>query len=111
MNEELDLITSSFETPPPSLPPRKLTPIQRTGQWSAGTKATIMDIDDILADARDEPRQPPESLDLQELTRAWVAERVAPEILPYPHALMERVGGRIRKQVRVRAQSSLDALD
>lgn len=57
-----------------------------------------MDIDDILADvSRD--AVPQETRDLQELTRAWVTERVAPEILPYPEALMERVLERIRRQV------------
>ena len=58
-----------------------------------------MDIDDILADVSREA-EPQESRDLQELTRAWVAERVAPEILPYPDALMERVLERIRRQVQ-----------
>lgn len=37
--------------------------------------------------------------DLQQLTRAWVAERVAPEILPYPTELLDRVMMRIRQQV------------
>ena len=58
-----------------------------------------MDIDDILADVSREA-EPQESRDLQELTRAWVAERVAPEILPYPDALMERVLDRIKRQVQ-----------
>ena len=58
-----------------------------------------MDIDDILADVSREA-EPQESRDLQELTRAWVAERVAPEILPYPDALMERVLERIKRQVQ-----------
>ena len=58
-----------------------------------------MDIDDILADVSREA-EPQESCDLQELTRAWVAERVAPEILPYPDTLMERVLERIRRQVQ-----------
>lgn len=58
-----------------------------------------MDVDDILADI-ERQAEPQELLDLQELTRAWVAERVAPELLPYPEALMERVSSRIRKQVR-----------
>jgi len=38
-------------------------------------------------------------LDLQLLTRAWVSERVTPELLPYPSALMDRVMRRIRGQV------------
>jgi hypothetical protein len=41
----------------------------------------------------------PETRDLQALTRAWMAERAAPELRPYPHTLMERVMGRIRRQV------------
>ena len=57
-----------------------------------------MDIDDILADVS-RAAEPQESRDLQELTRAWVAERVAPEVLPYPVELIERVMERIRRQV------------
>lgn len=57
-----------------------------------------MDIDDILAEI-DGHALPQETRDLQELTRAWVTERSAPEILPWPESLMERVLGRIRKQV------------
>jgi GINS complex subunit 4 len=37
--------------------------------------------------------------DLQELTRAWVAERSAPEVLVWPAELMARVGERVRRQV------------
>lgn len=65
-----------------------------------------MDIDDILAEvSRDSPAQQHEQAarDLQELTRLWVAERVAPELLPYPDALMERVLDRVRRQVRAQA--------
>ena len=58
-----------------------------------------MDIDDILAEVTADA-VPQETRDLQELTRAWVSERVAPEILPYPEGLMERVLERIRRQVR-----------
>ena len=57
-----------------------------------------MDIDDILA-AVDSHAVPREGRDLQELTRAWVTERSAPEILPWPDALMERILARIRRQV------------
>jgi GINS complex subunit 4 len=57
-----------------------------------------MDIDDILAEVSADSI-PKETRDLQELTRAWVAERVAPELLAYPEELMERVLARIRKQV------------
>ncbi|KAI9785087.1 MAG: GINS complex subunit [Candelina submexicana] len=49
-----------------------------------------MDIDDILADI-DGNAVSQETRDLQDLTRAWVTERVAPEILPWPEALMERM--------------------
>lgn len=33
------------------------------------------------------------------MTRYWVAERVAPEILPWPSELMDRVLERIQRQV------------
>jgi len=46
------------------------------------------------------PTIPPAQLDLQLLTRAWVSERSAPELLPYPTDLVERVMARIREQVR-----------
>lgn len=57
-----------------------------------------MDIDDLLAEVEVD-ETPQETRDLQELTRCWVAERVAPEILPWPSELMERVLDRIRRQV------------
>lgn len=57
-----------------------------------------MDIDDLLAEVSADA-VPQETRDLQELTRTWVVERVAPEILPWPEALMHRVNERIRKQV------------
>ncbi|KAH0536324.1 hypothetical protein FGG08_006797 [Glutinoglossum americanum] len=57
-----------------------------------------MDIDDILADVgRDSI--PQETRDLQALTRVWVAERVSPEILAYPEALLDRTMERIRRQI------------
>lgn len=62
-----------------------------------------MDIDDILAEI-DDNTESPETRDLQALTRAWVIERGAPEVLPWPEALMERVLERIRKQVRASAR-------
>ena len=60
----------------------------------------IMDIDDILlsVSAPLGPRQGTQ--DLQTLTRAWVSERAAPELLPYPTALMARTTERIRLQAR-----------
>lgn len=57
-----------------------------------------MDIDDLLAEVTADAI-PQETRDLQELTRAWVAERVAPELLPWPEELMERVHERVRRQV------------
>ena len=59
-----------------------------------------MDIDDILDTLNDRSGNPQETRDLQELTRLWVIERSAPEILRWPEALMDRVLNRIRKQVR-----------
>lgn len=59
-----------------------------------------MDIDDILAEVS-APRIPQRTIDLQALTRAWVAERTAPELLPYPSELVDRVMERVRTQVRV----------
>lgn len=72
-----------------------------------------MDIADILASVtRDhhdahgtvdlESQASGKQLDLQLLTRAWISERVTPELLPYPAALMERVSQRIREQVLIR---------
>lgn len=57
-----------------------------------------MNIDDLLAEVAVDST-PQETRDLQELTRCWVAERVAPEILPWPSDLMDRVQSRIRRQV------------
>ena len=57
-----------------------------------------MDIDDILAEI-DQDGLPQETHDLQQLTRAWVTERSAPEVLPWPAPLMGRVLERIQRQV------------
>ncbi|KAF2134507.1 GINS complex, Sld5 component [Dothidotthia symphoricarpi CBS 119687] len=59
-----------------------------------------MDIDDLLAEVAVDGT-PQETRDLQELTRCWVAERVAPELLPWPSELMERVLDRIRRQIEL----------
>ncbi|CAN9147597.1 GINS complex, Sld5 component [Alternaria alternata] len=59
-----------------------------------------MDIDDLLAEVA-VGSTPREALDLQELTRCWVAERVAPEILPWPEELMGRVLERIQRQIEL----------
>lgn len=37
--------------------------------------------------------------DLQDLTRAWISERAAPELLTYPTDLMDRTMTRLRAQV------------
>ena len=66
-----------------------------------------MDIDDILAEVSG-PSQPQEIDDHQELTRAWVNEKNAPEILPWPEELMDRVLARIRKQVRTATLLSIE---
>ena len=58
-----------------------------------------MDIDDILAEVDPGPAVPAETLDLQALTRAWVNEKNAPELLAWPEELVERVMERVRKQV------------
>lgn len=59
-----------------------------------------MDIDDILAEV-DSHAVPRETRDLQELTRAWVTERSAPEILPWPDILMERILERLHRQIEL----------
>ncbi|CAI6335218.1 unnamed protein product [Periconia digitata] len=58
------------------------------------------DIDDILAEIAVDSI-PQETRDLQELTRCWVAERVAPELLPWPEEVVERVLERIRRQIEL----------
>lgn len=62
------------------------------------TLRTIMDIEDILAEAGGQSAAQ-ETSDLQALVRAWITERSAPEILPWPDSLMERVLRRINQQV------------
>lgn len=64
-----------------------------------------MDIQDIL-DSVSADTAPAES-DLQSLVRAWVNERVAPEILAFPEALIERTMERMRKQVNSISQTVL----
>ncbi|KAL9615240.1 MAG: hypothetical protein Q9167_000334 [Letrouitia subvulpina] len=59
-----------------------------------------MNIDDILAEVGGD-ETPGKAGDLQELTRCWVTERSAPEILPWPSALMDRVLERVRLQIEV----------
>ena len=57
-----------------------------------------MDIEDILASVDGYGPQS-ELLDLQGLTRAWVAERSSPELLQWPSSLMDRMLDRIKRQV------------
>lgn len=57
-----------------------------------------MDIEDILAEAGGQSAAQ-ETSDLQALVRAWITERSAPEILPWPDSLMERVLRRINQQI------------
>ena len=61
------------------------------------------DIQDILASVS-APTIPQRTLDLQALTRAWVNERTAPELLPYPTSLVERVMDRVTKQVDLKQE-------
>lgn len=58
------------------------------------------DIDDILAEIAADST-PQETRDLQQLTRCWVTERVAPELLPWPEEVVERVLKRIRRQIEL----------
>lgn len=55
-------------------------------------------IDDILSEF-DQRSVPSSTRDLSDLTKQWIAERGAPEILPYQGPLLERVVERIREQV------------
>jgi len=66
-----------------------------------------MDIDDILDSLdRDDLANPHSAVrDQQELTRFWVAERGAPEVLPWPAPLMDRMMERVRQQVNRSNQS------
>ncbi|KAL1844282.1 hypothetical protein VTJ49DRAFT_2339 [Mycothermus thermophilus] len=60
-----------------------------------------MDIDDILREVDPTFHSVPlEKRDLQELTRAWVAERSAPELLPWPsNGFFERINDNIKRQI------------
>lgn len=61
-----------------------------------------MDISDILAEATSNvPSRPQELSDHIELTRAWINEKNAPEILIHPGPLMARVLDRLRAQVSI----------
>ncbi|KAI9666635.1 MAG: GINS complex subunit [Bathelium mastoideum] len=58
----------------------------------------MADIADILASVAPSPADP-STTDLQSLTRAYIAERCAPELLPYPTALLDRTLARLRTQI------------
>ncbi|KAH8675341.1 hypothetical protein BX600DRAFT_507586 [Xylariales sp. PMI_506] len=60
-----------------------------------------MDIDDILREVDPTLNAiPDETRDLQLLTRAWIAERSAPELLDWPaDGLFERINERIKEQI------------
>ncbi|KAJ2965315.1 hypothetical protein NQ176_g10674 [Zarea fungicola] len=60
-----------------------------------------MDIDDILREVDPQTHHiPRQTRDLQALTRRWVAERSAPELLDWPSdGLFERVNDQIKAQI------------
>ncbi|KAJ4297196.1 GINS complex subunit [Collariella sp. IMI 366227] len=60
-----------------------------------------MDIDDILREVDPTFHSiPQEKRDLQELTRAWIAERSAPELLHWPpNNLFDRITSQIKHQI------------
>lgn len=45
--------------------------------------------------------------DLVSLQRIWIAERTAPEILPFDEALIDRIMGRLREQIRYIEETSM----
>jgi GINS complex subunit 4 len=60
-----------------------------------------MDIDDILHEFDAGSAAADSSADIANLTTAWIAERSAPEILPFQKALLERLTDRIRQQIEL----------
>ena len=58
----------------------------------------MADISDILASVSHPPSDP-STTELQSLTRAYIAERCAPDLLPYPTALLSRTLSRLRRQI------------
>lgn len=62
------------------------------------TRTTTMDIDDLLQEF-DDNSVPAGTRDINDLTQAWIAERTAPEILPFQNDLLERLMDRVRQQV------------
>ncbi|KAG0636142.1 hypothetical protein HOY80DRAFT_978988 [Tuber brumale] len=59
-----------------------------------------MDIDDLLQEL-DDNKVPGGTRDINDLTQSWIAERTAPEILPFQTALLERLMERIRQQIEL----------
>jgi GINS complex subunit 4 len=57
-----------------------------------------MDIDDLLQEF-DDGHRPSGTRDINDLTQSWIAERTAPEILPFQTYLLERLMERVRQQV------------
>ncbi|KAF8477023.1 hypothetical protein BDZ91DRAFT_688061 [Kalaharituber pfeilii] len=57
-------------------------------------------IDDILLEF-DNRSLPSSTRDITDLTKSWIAERGAPEILPFQGPLVERVMERIREQIEI----------
>ncbi|KAI9710492.1 MAG: GINS complex subunit [Bogoriella megaspora] len=70
----------------------------------------MADIADIL-NSVSTPAVHPSTSDLQLLTRSYIAERCAPEILPYPSLLMERTMARLRKQIEVVEEQTAASAD
>jgi hypothetical protein len=110
-------ITNSFgcnsenrETDAPSHFLLRPTPRSRQHVLSNPSQIPAMDIEisDILDSISYNPSTQPETADLQSLTRHWVAERSAPELLPWPGELMDRVLARLSKQIaRVEDETGL----
>jgi GINS complex subunit 4 len=73
------------------------------------------DFDDILRDFEKDarPSRGPDTVaakqeDVQQLTRAWIHERMAPELLPYEGELIERVLAGVRLQTELVEANSLE---
>jgi len=62
---------------------------------------SAMDIDDILQEFDAGGTVHDASKDIQNLTTAWIAERSAPEIMPFQAALVDRLTERIRQQIEL----------
>jgi GINS complex subunit 4 len=59
-----------------------------------------MDIDDILHEF-DQQAVPDAERDIRDLIQYWIAERTAPEILPFQSDLLERLVTRVRQQIEL----------